>query len=540
MMKDKKIWMKGASVKTDAIISWLERSCIGIVKGIFAVILVFLAVISLVVTCVIYGSEEVVEYLPDSPLLHGLVFILVLGIGVQIRKIYRILKEILKEPVKFRRFLFAAAGIMVIWLMLTCFWPGSDQRMAFESARALLRGDYSPWQPIAFTYGSPMTPRGYAYTYPSQNGLILFFSAVTFFFGEASPYVLQFFNVIFLAAGIFFLCRLFREIGILDSVRGLALLMMGYLPFAFYITFVYGTIPGFFCSAAALYYEQRFIKERKKWELVVAAFLISAAVLLKSNYLIVLVAMVIYLLSNGIFKKKGTFILAAFFLLVIHVFSGRGMNFFLEKTTSYPVSKGAPMIAWVEMGLQEGTRGPGWYNGYHIRVFSEHHSDPEKTSAAVKEDLKETLREFTSKPLKAADFFIRKAESIWAEPTFQSLWIQEVKGDSWIFPRLTQSLFERGGILNALYLSACNYMQTLVYLGTILFLGFCWKKITWEQLLPGIIFIGGFLFHMVWEAKGQYSVCYFIILIPYAFAGIKLLCIYVLQQYEKKKHTKDS
>ena len=41
----------------------------------------------------------------------------------------------------------------------------------------------------------------------------------------------------------------------------------------------------------------------------------------------------------------------------------------------------------------------------------------------------------------------------------------------------------------------------------------------WGMLLPGIVFIGGFLFHLVWEAKGQYSVVYFMLLLPYAYLG---------------------
>mgnify|MGYP006966568298 CR=1 FL=1 len=46
---------------------------------------------------------------------------------------------------------------------------------------------------------------------------------------------------------------------------------------------------------------------------------------------------------------------------------------------------------------------------------------------------------------------------------------------------------------------------------------------TWRtgQLLPGIVFIGGFLFHLVWEAKGQYSVVYFMLLLPYAYLGME-------------------
>ena len=47
------------------------------------------------------------------------------------------------------------------------------------------------------------------------------------------------------------------------------------------------------------------------------------------------------------------------------------------------------------------------------------------------------------------------------------------------------------------------------------------KQDKWGMLLPGIVFIGGFLFHLVWEAKGQYSVVYFMLLLPYAYLGME-------------------
>ena len=124
-------------------------------------------------------------------------------------------------------------------------------------------------------------------------------------------------------------------------------------------------------------------------------------------------------------------------------------------------------------------------------------------------------------PGKTAEFLLRKAESIWAEPTFQSLWIQEVGGGSWLFPRLSDSLFREGGVLNHLYVAAANVLQTLVYSGAFLWALFDRKRICLAQLLPGIVFIGGFLFHLAWEAKGQYTAGYFMFLLPYAGAGIR-------------------
>ena len=63
---------------------------------------------------------------------------------------------------------------------------------------------------------------------------------------------------------------------------------------------------------------------------------------------------------------------------------------------------------------------------------------------------------------------MRKAESIWAEPTFQSLWIQEVGGGLALLHDMKQSLFKKGGVLNTLYLLAANWLQTLNYAGDLL------------------------------------------------------------------------
>ena len=89
-----------------------------------------------------------------------------------------------------------------------------------------------------------------------------------------------------------------------NGFYGLALLMMAFLPFSFYVTFAYGTLPGFACSAAAVWYERRFLEERRKRDLILSSVLISAAILFKSNYMIVLTAMVLFFYSGSGVPKK--------------------------------------------------------------------------------------------------------------------------------------------------------------------------------------------------------------------------------------------
>lgn len=502
-------------------ILWPERFCIGSVRIIAVMILIFLIACSVLVTCTVYGGSEIIKYGADWPLLHLLFLSLVLAAGVVMKqKAVRPLKS-LKDPVVFRRMLLLLMGFCCIWILLTCFLPGSDQRIALESAQALLDGNFSPWAPWGFSYSSPDGITGYAYTYPSQNGLILFFVAVSFVFRGLAPYALQVINTGFLLVGMVYLYRLAEDVFGRGKMQGTCLLLLCYLPFTFYITFVYGTIPGFAFSSMALYYEHHFLKTGRWKTFFASAASICAAIFLKSNYLIVLAAMMIYLLTWGVFRKKAAFFAAAGLLLLLYSGSGRLMNLCISTITGGPVSEGAPMLAWVEMGLQEGKRAPGWYNGYNIKVFSDNDLDPERALAAVKEDLGETLKGFLEEPERAKDFFLMKTASIWAEPTFQSLWIQEIKGNSWLLPGFTESLFQEDGMLNRIYVTFFNYIQTLVYVGALLFFLLRRGHITWEQLMPAVIFIGGFLFHIVWEAKGQYTVCYFILLIPYAVSGLK-------------------
>lgn len=501
----------------------LEQICIVFVQYLFGAILLFLTVISATVTCTVYGGAEIVQYRTDRPVIHILLMIAFLAAGVWFcrKNRMRALSRFKLTDQQFRRLIFAAAGFYLIWILITMYWPNSDQRMAMESASALLSGDYSPWDAVGFVYASPMVPVGYAYTYPSQNGLILFLAVIVMIFRDYTPYAVQILNIGFLFGGVYFLSRLAVRLFELKNIRGVLLLTFGCLPFASYITFVYGTMPGFCLSSAALYYLNSYINTGKRSSFWLASFTVSGAVLLKSNYLIVLTALVIYLISEGVFRRSGRLLAAAVIMFMVYLGSGGVVNTFLESVTGRPVAGGIPMTAWVEMGLQEGSRGPGWYNGYNVSVFARNDEDTEKTKEAIRDDLSDTAAQFLAEPETAADFFLRKAQSIWAEPTFQSLWIQEVKGGSWLLPGLTNSLLKEGGTLNGIYLAVCNWFQTLTYAGAFLFLLIGGRKLKWEQLIPAVIFIGGFLFHMAWEGKGQYTVCYFILLLPYAFSGFR-------------------
>ena len=167
---------------------------------------------------------------------------------------------------------------------------------------------------MAYSYGTAEGPLGYAYTYPSQNGLILYMAVLAFFFGDAAYVVFQILNIGFFILGIVSLQRM--------TVRGnercsLLLWMACCLPFSFYILFVYGTMPGFGLSCLAMERLVRYVEEGRGRDFWIGAAAVAAAVILKSNYEIVLVALFLYLASSGVFRRKARLLVAAV-LLITH------------------------------------------------------------------------------------------------------------------------------------------------------------------------------------------------------------------------------
>ena len=115
-----------------------------------------------------------------------------------------------------------------------------DSHQCMASAQDFCRAISAPGEPVAYSYGTAEGPLGYAYTYPSQNGLILYMAVLAFFLWRCGVCSFQILNIGFFILGIVSLQRM--------TVRGnercsLLLWMACCLPFSFYILFVYGTMP---------------------------------------------------------------------------------------------------------------------------------------------------------------------------------------------------------------------------------------------------------------------------------------------------------
>ena len=55
--------------------------------------------------------------------------------------------------------------------------------------------------------------------------------------------------------------------------------------------------------------------------------------------------------------------------------------------------------------------------------------------------------------------------------------------------------------------------------------------------LPLLTFVGGFIFHSIWEAKCPYTLPYFVILLPYSVQGISVYCRSLQKHIFSRKQT---
>ncbi len=307
-------------------------------------------------TCRVYGGSEIVQYGRDSLFLHLFFGAGVIGLTV----FYRRRKE---RKCRKNQWLLLAAAAYLFWILLVPSWGGSDSHQCMASAQGLLHGDFSAWEPVAYSYGTAEGLLGYAYTYPSQNGLILYMAVLAFFFGDAAYVVFQILNIGFFILGIVSLQRM--------TVRGnercsLLLWMACCLPFSFYILFVYGTMPGFGLSCLAMERLVRYVERGHGKDFWIGALSAAAAVILKSNYEIVLVALFLYLGSSGLFRKNIRLMAASVLLIAVYLVGNRGMQVGISSVTGHPAADGAPMIAWVRDGTGRKQAGTGlvqWLSG---------------------------------------------------------------------------------------------------------------------------------------------------------------------------------
>lgn len=360
------------------------------------------------------------------------------------------------------------------------------------------------------------------------------------------------------------------------------------LPMIMYSSFVYGEIPSFAALSVGWYLLLRLLGSvspggsyrdnvsrndapsvtahdsvpRMLCQILFTGFgsilFLTLSVLLRKNSLIPVIAVLLVLLFETLRPDRNSkmrlgLLIMAVCLAVTSVGILPLVQKCYEKKAGNTLSSGVTAMSYLAMGMQEASRGCGWYNGFNIDTYDTAGMDTALANEISRLAIDERLTYFREHPGYTADFYLHKHLSQWADGTYASrqATLATYGGRSAFFKEVYE------GSLSGGYIEWCNAWQNILYLGVLVFCIDSLKKRRKSKVVGhmadqtaghtagctadhmadqhgadrhgadrlyvyvGLIAVlGGFLFHTFWEANSRYIFSYSLLLMPYCGAGV--------------------
>ena len=415
----------------------------------------------------------------------------------------------------------AFAAALALWTAAAlCFvlsvglLPRADSALVIEAAKRFAAGDFSPlegeyFSRVSYQLGICLPLEGLARLLPGLDLNLL----------------MQALNCVISAALMALLCGLAGGLsGDARTSGAAALLYMAFVPMLLFNMFVYGVLPMLLLCVLAMRCFARCARTGERRFGVLYALLIGAAAALKPNAMIVMLALLICAAVHALQRKDGFLLLCAALSVVLCFALPAGVIRLYELRAGVTLAPDTGMLLRLAMGMQDSMIAAGWYNGV-IEEYWPLSVTPEMEKAAALEMLAARLRDFAADPAGAWAFFKEKCLTQWAEPSYDILWYGAVCGKSGRFNGLAHAIFRDGSPVRALLAGYMNIFQQAAYV--LALIGTCGmireKRTEAVQLMLPVTVLGGFLYHMLFEAKSQYIYPYMLLLLPLAAAGMDLL-----------------
>ncbi len=444
------------------------------------------------------------------------------------------------------------------WINALKLYPDADQKMIYDMAESYVKNkDVN----IYLLEGQ------YLFLFPFQFGFVLLVYNIFKLFGTNFIYV-EYLNAICTLVNIVLLYKISNKIFGDKNQKVLIILELLFsLYWMFFNVHFYGNIIGLTLALFAVYFVIEFSQKNKTRYLVISGLFMALSVIIKTNYEIFLCGIILFLLIDELFSYKKndytdsfktnqvsdyklklkyyyTFkpiiVLATFIL----VFKLTGLSYDLAVKHIYHVDlpDGIPMLTFVYMGMDEPEdKAPGWYNGVTKKLYEQNGFNKEKTVESTKHLIIERQKYFFQNPRLLVSYFLKKFASTWLNPTFQTIWCS-IPGNRY---RLDENYAHYLGyhekLLNMVGGDLCKIEEAFfdgleiiifIFAGYSIICAAKKEELTSKDhnhfspyvILP-IIFIGGFVFHLIWETKAIYVIQYYFILLPYTADGISRINI---------------
>ncbi len=485
-------------------------------KIIFYLGILFLAIviiINMLFTASLDNSEHIT--INVNSIIYNIKLILISILIFIIMKIFN--KKICRDTSsqsekKVRKFLFITSLLIyisfnIIWIIVIRPPIVGDQIHACNLAQTFYRGNLEEFLPHTTYAGIPLSQ--YMQAYHQQISLAFVFSI---FFRIIHFDVIEMLRILNIIGNILIVIAIYKISNLLsknykiNKVLLLALIL-GFISLPMLSTFVYGDIPSLALCLFSVYFMMRYTENKKIIYPVSASIFTMIAYMMRMNSLIFIIATVIYLLltlfknlTKNSWKNNTINILVIVAYIAISIIpSSLVKSYYIDKY-NMDKNKEYPNISYLLMAMEEGPRANGWYN----ESIGEHAlKEPDNVKDEYLTRIKERLVYFSKDIEYTFNFYTMKIASMWAENTYSAVWNNRV--DKYSFEDIVNPLTFYQKVL-----------LILICLCSLIVLIQNSKNLSMEIIFLVTIFIGGFIFHILWEAKSRYIIPYIVVLMPIA------------------------
>ena len=410
--------------------------------------------------------------------------------------------------------------ISLAWITMVKSVASGDAMILRNTAKDAANNTYQSFHSSYDYYGN----YSYYLFYPFQLGYVFFAEILYRIFGtNSSDILLQIPNVIaldFIYVGIVAITKKLFDRKSLTNLTAIALTVC--LQPMFMTTFTYGILLGLAFSVWSVYHTIKFMQNDKLKHAGFAILLMAVSVLLKYNNMILLAAVCIALILHTIDKKKFLALAMAAVMIICSVGLQKAVIGMYAARSGAKLDTQVSQTLYAYLGISDSGMAPGWYNGNAMETLRDAQMDVDKANEIASQGIKNRY-EYLSKNGQLFEFYKKKYLSQLNEPSFESIWLSQVRSHDIPEGQKLSSIVEDvySGGLSVLLDNWFNYYVMIIYI--FFTAGMIWlmirRKLSPQTIILPVAVLGGILYHMIFEGKSQYLLPYFILLIPFAMFG---------------------
>ena len=501
----------------------VTRICSMIAVGLVGLIFIILSSASILQTCRIdpaYPANEIINFDSDFFLVNLALIILTLlaGIGLIRKRV-----SMAKVDTGFMIFimLIVTTVLSLTWVNLTRSVATGDESLLLNTAKDAAKGMYTNFQQSYEFYGY----RSYFLYYPEKLGFVFFAEILYRIFGaECSELLIQIPNVIALDliyVGVVMIAkRLFKD----SSVPNLtALALIACFQPMFMTTFTQSVLLSLALSVWGVYFIIRYMQQDKLLHAGLSILLTALGCVLRASGLIFAAAIIVALVIHTVDRRRLIALAAAALLLLCAVGLPKLVTLQYSSRSGAELNTHITAKMKVYSGISESNMAPGWYNGLDLITLRDANMDMDAGNSKAQAGIDARL-EVLQNENRLFEFLQKKLYSQFNEPSFQSVWISQVKAhnlpEGETLSKFVDSVYTGG--LSKLLGIWFNYYVMILYIGFAAGMIFLMirRRTNSETIILPLTVLGGVIFHILFEAKSQYILPYLIIIIPFAMYGL--------------------